>query len=861
MPADESVTCPVSDCSVTDTLSQILHHIATTDDTAHTRDALDFAHSYAFRRAYEAGELTPSSGSNATQSTTEAEDSAGDGINDTTLLDVPGIGPSRADSFRAAGYTDISSLDQATVEQLAAVDGISRDVARVICVGAGDLCGRDNTFTAELAQSLDVSRGTVQEAYEPLAGLGVPPEEAEQTLRLHFRAETSNSIVSLEAESLRYLHLLRVNGFETTDEVATADIDTLADTPYLNQQRAQRIRRQARLQAEPDAESPDGPPPSTAPAVGDSVTESPATSPDATETANSESRTTSAEESVTPPSQAATESGVFPPAMREQPRWLLWRPTEDGRKVPRAPWETGDPVQFVSAMEPANWTTFDEARRWQEQLPQNFELAYTLTRDDDVVFIDLDDVVQDGSITSEAARLVAEADSYTAVSTSGTGLHIFIEGALSEGIKSLTGPLDDTGGQSIEIYERNRFVAMTGNHLAPAPNTITPASGLLQRLENQFAAVDESTPDSQTTPARQDRETLSNLDQTSDIQDIFDAINQVGPSDIRLRSTQTDTQGDGSISYNPSWVYSESGTRLAALDDIFVYRKGMIALNALQVVALEEGLITDERTYPEGETFWQAVEALRNRGAHIPEYEPPSASGRSRSTVDSTAGADNSDSIATQPIATALNYGSPVRTHIHPYDRDYNEDKALQLAPILASAAESLRLPETVAVRAGEVYTYGHTAGIIGGASHECSLAASLRIASIELDHPRPLDAIAATFDEASKTVRTKFHRFFQETPLTDDLSASDLVIEPVEYVPYLAAKLRLEETDEVPKLAEQRLSAASVGTGTDPVSLVAAAFYAASRDTDSRLTQGKIADAADISKVTIRNNYHQFES
>lgn len=37
---------------------------------------------------------------------------------------------------------------------------------------------------------------------------------------------------------------------------------------------------------------------------------------------------------------------------------------------------------------------------------------------------------------------------------------------------------------------------------------------------------------------------------------------------------------------------------------------------------LEERIITDERTYPSGEAFWAAVDKLRERGAHIPEYDP-----------------------------------------------------------------------------------------------------------------------------------------------------------------------------------------------------------------------------------------------
>jgi hypothetical protein len=49
----------------------------------------------------------------------------------------------------------------------------------------------------------------------------------------------------------------------------------------------------------------------------------------------------------------------------------------------------------------------------------------------------------------------------------------------------------------------------------------------------------------------------------------------------------------------------------------------MRGLDALQVVALEDRIIASEDEYPSGEAFWRAVEALRSRGAHVPEYDPP----------------------------------------------------------------------------------------------------------------------------------------------------------------------------------------------------------------------------------------------
>jgi hypothetical protein len=113
-------------------------------------------------------------------------------------------------------------------------------------------------------------------------------------------------------------------------------------------------------------------------------------------------------------------------------------------------------------------------------------------------------------------------------------------------------------------------------------------------------------------------------DTTDEIDDVFRAIRDIGAGDIRLRSTLTEDMGTRK-SYNPSWVRSDSGTRLGydglRGGDSWIYRRGDHPVDALQVVAREEGLIMDVTDYPDGETFWKAVQALRDRGAMIPYYE------------------------------------------------------------------------------------------------------------------------------------------------------------------------------------------------------------------------------------------------
>jgi hypothetical protein len=51
-------------------------------------------------------------------------------------------------------------------------------------------------------------------------------------------------------------------------------------------------------------------------------------------------------------------------------QWLTWKPTDDGRKIPRAPHvHSGRPDRYVSAQNPDNGTTFETARDWADKLP------------------------------------------------------------------------------------------------------------------------------------------------------------------------------------------------------------------------------------------------------------------------------------------------------------------------------------------------------------------------------------------------------------------------------------------------------------------------------------------------------------
>ena len=535
----------------------------------------------------------------------------------------------------------------------------------------------------------------------------------------------------------------------------------------------------------------------------------------------------------------------YPHAMMDMDRWLLWKSTGDGRKIPRAPWSTGDPNVFVDGMNPDNWQSYKEARRWRSKLPGGFELAFTLSEDDDIVFIDLDDVVSELRPTPEAVKIIEQADSYAALSSSGSGIHIFVRGGLSENSNSLVGKLEEGTEQTVEVYDKNRFVALTGDHLKSTVADLNPSPGLIEGLENKFARVSKGTPVQASGTPRHSRRELMDMDETDDIRDVFDAINQTRPGDISLRSTVTREHSDGSSSLDPSWVHSKSGTRLAAVGEHWIYRQGMIALNALQVVALEEGIISDEEAYPEGADFWAAVDELRARGANIPQYEPSG---------------EETDEVDMWTLTKHFNYGQQIRFYIDPRERTYMERVSLRLARQLIDTGDALELEPRIMVRAADVYVKAQVAGIVPGGALETTLAAAVRIAGIEAGRPSPLKAIADVFDEDIKSIRNKQQRIVAESSLSTFTSALDIIVEPIDYVPYFARQLKIEHETELLATVRSVLEAVPTGSGTNPADEASAAFYAVMKeDDDFSITQAKAAEPARCSNLAIRDKYKKY--
>lgn len=145
--------------------------------------------------------------------------------------------------------------------------------------------------------------------------------------------------------------------------------------------------------------------------------------------------------------------GNLPQELRDLNQWVGWRYEErDGKstKVPINP-ATGHRAKSDS---PATWGSIQRALIATETYGLD-GIGFVFSETDEYTGIDLDKCLDPttGKLEPWARRWVAVFNSYTEISPSGTGLHIFIKGKMSgKGRKK----------GHFEAYSKGRFFTVTG---------------------------------------------------------------------------------------------------------------------------------------------------------------------------------------------------------------------------------------------------------------------------------------------------------------------------------------------------------------------------------------------------------------
>jgi primase-polymerase (primpol)-like protein len=157
------------------------------------------------------------------------------------------------------------------------------------------------------------------------------------------------------------------------------------------------------------------------------------------------------------------------PAPLRELGWVGWRARlgDDG-KWKKDPFQIGAPRRPAANNNLEHWRNEGDVREVQVMAPELFDgFGIALVLSANITFIDLDHVrdPDTGAVAPWAMRMVNVFDSWTEISVSGEGLHIFVHGRLPG--SGLVNFLDGDLAQKVEAYSVGRFAYLTGHALEP----------------------------------------------------------------------------------------------------------------------------------------------------------------------------------------------------------------------------------------------------------------------------------------------------------------------------------------------------------------------------------------------------------
>lgn len=172
----------------------------------------------------------------------------------------------------------------------------------------------------------------------------------------------------------------------------------------------------------------------------------------------------------------------IPAQLRRRPNWVAWGVRDAPPKAPFNPasllWGRPSPAK---AGVRETWSRYEVAT---ECVRRGLARGIGYEFDGSVYGVDLDHVINEsGTLTPQAREIVSKLDSYTEVSPSGTGLHIFV---LAPGVNITRHRKKD---YFLEIYSVGRYFTVTGNVLGSL-KPIEACTAELQSVHDKFLLPD-----------------------------------------------------------------------------------------------------------------------------------------------------------------------------------------------------------------------------------------------------------------------------------------------------------------------------------------------------------------------------------
>lgn len=172
----------------------------------------------------------------------------------------------------------------------------------------------------------------------------------------------------------------------------------------------------------------------------------------------------------------------FPQELAALRQWICWRlePDPKGEKPRKVPYDprTG---RKASSTNPETWATLPEAMRAQTKYLFT-GVGFVFTEAGGIVGVDIDHCRKENGTFTEAAQAILDKyPSYTEISPSGAGLHIFYRGVMP-------GKGNKNSATGVEMYASARYFTMTGNRLEGTPEAIADGAQALPWIHENYIA-------------------------------------------------------------------------------------------------------------------------------------------------------------------------------------------------------------------------------------------------------------------------------------------------------------------------------------------------------------------------------------
>ncbi len=190
------------------------------------------------------------------------------------------------------------------------------------------------------------------------------------------------------------------------------------------------------------------------------------------------------------------------------------------------------------------------------------------------------------------------------------------------------------------------------------------------------------------------------------------------------------------------------------------------------------------------------------------------------------------------------------------YQMNQKERNLKQAMNELQRLSEKLKVPSYVQETAAIIYRKALDANIVMGRSIPAVVASSLYAACRLAETPKTIKEIVAASPRSRKQI-ARCYRLILEM-----LSIRMPIHDPAEYVSRIAEEAKI--SGDVEGLAFKILKEAKhkhFTTGKDPMGIAAATLYIASKLSQKRISQKEIAQAANITEVTVRNRKNELVS